>query len=249
MRDVLQDPLAKVLIVDDEPLIRTSMSMVLTGIGYSVRSAQDGFSALVEIRKEIPDIILSDPNMPGMSGFELLSVVRRRFPSIRVIAMSGAFSGDEMPSGVEADAFYPKGGGVCSLLKIIRELAEPERLPATQLATSAPLWIERNGHDTSGEPYVSIDCPECLRTFQQTVGGSLSPTREAHCVHCGNTVYFAIVEPGDRSLEHAPQRPYREANLPVNPSCSTEKQGGGAPVLNISERNVLRVLALECRLV
>src|SRR5450631_4016872 len=205
------DPLAKVLIVDDEPSIRTSMSMVLTEIGYSVRSAQDGFSALVEIREEIPDIILSDLNMPGMSGFELLSVVRRRFPSIRVIAMSGAFSADAVPSGVYADAFYQKGSGVRCLLKIIGELAEPERLPATQAATSAPLWVERNGHDPSGEPYVSIDCPECLRTFQQTVGGSLSQTREAHCVHCGNTVYYAIVETVDWSPGQQPHRPHREA--------------------------------------
>jgi CheY-like chemotaxis protein len=200
------------------------MSMVLTEIGYSVRSAQDGFSALVEIRKDVPDIILSDLNMPGMSGFELLSVVRRRFPSIRVIAMSGAFSGDEMPSGVDADAFYPKGSGVRCLLKIIGELAEPERLPAPQPATSAPLGIERNGHDTSGEPYVSIDCPKCLRTFQKTVSGflssirdSLSSIREAPCVHCGNTVYYAIVEAGDCSPEQAPQKPHREVKSAGQP--------------------------------
>ncbi len=157
MPDVHQDPLPKLLIVDDESSIRTSMSMLLTEIGYSVRSAQDGFSALVEIREEITDIILSDLNMPSISGFELPSVVRRRFPSIRVTAMSGAFSGHEVPSGVNADAFYQKGSGIRSLLKIIGELAEPERLPGTQLATSAPLWIKRNGHDASGEPYVSMD--------------------------------------------------------------------------------------------
>jgi len=212
MRDLQQAPLAKLLIVDDEPSIRTSMSMVLTEIGYSVRSAQDGFSALVEIRKEIPDIILSDLNMmPAMSGFELLSVVRSRFPAIRVIAMSGAFSGDEVPSGVAADAFYPKGGGVRCLLKIIGGLAQPERLPANQPANSACLLVQRNGHDASGKPYVSIDCPGCLRTFQQTVSGSLGPTREAHCVHCGNTVYYAIVEPGDWAPGQAPPRPQYDA--------------------------------------
>ena len=175
MRDVRQSPLAKLLIVDDEPSIRTSMAQVLTEIGYRVQSAEDGFSALVEIRNEIPDIILSDLNMPGMSGFELLSVVRQRLPSIRVIAMSGAFSGDEVPSGVAADAFYQKGSGVRSLLKIIEGLAQPERLVTNPPADSSPLSIKRNGNDASGEPYVMIACPECLRTFQQTVGGSLGP--------------------------------------------------------------------------
>ena len=77
---------AKLLIVDDDPQMRTLLSVILAESGYRVRSAEDGFSALAEIRKEIPDIILSDLNMPGMSGFELLSVVRRRFPAIRVVA-------------------------------------------------------------------------------------------------------------------------------------------------------------------
>jgi CheY-like chemotaxis protein len=94
----------KLLIVDDEASIRTSLSLIFATFGHSVRSAEDGFSALSQIRDEMPDILLSDLNMPGMSGFELLSVVRRRFPAIQVIAMSGAFSGDTVPTGIVADA-------------------------------------------------------------------------------------------------------------------------------------------------
>ena len=189
----------RLLIVDDEPSIRESMSSTLAEIGYKVRAAEDGLSALIEIRKEIPDMILSDLNMPGMSGFEFLSVVRRRFPAIPVIAMSGAFSGNEVPSGVAADAFYQKGSGVRSLLKIMESLKPPKRMPA-QAPRSAPLWIERNESDADGEPYVSLVCPECLRSFHQHVGGSLSPVREAPCVHCRNPIYYAILEP----VEYAP---------------------------------------------
>jgi CheY-like chemotaxis protein len=79
---------AKVLLVDDAPSIRLSMSLVLTEIGYQVSCAEDGLSALLELRNEIPDILITDLNMPGMSGFELLAVVRRRFPAIHTIAMS-----------------------------------------------------------------------------------------------------------------------------------------------------------------
>ena len=185
----------ELLIVDDELSIRESLSSALTEIGFSVRTADNGFSALIEIRQEVPNTILSDLNMPGMSGFEFLAVVRRRYPAIAVIAMSGAFSGDEVPSGVAADAFYQKGSGVRSLLKIVESLTPPKRLPVRQPVPAAPLWIQRNGNDADGKPYVSITCPECLRNFHRHVGGSLSLVREAHCAHCGNPISYAIVEP------------------------------------------------------
>ena len=105
----MPNPEKRILVVDDKECIRTSMSLVLTEMGYQVRSVGDGFAALRAIRQDTPEILLSDLNMPGMSGFELLSVVRRRFPAILVIAMSGAFSGNEVPSGVPADAFFQKG--------------------------------------------------------------------------------------------------------------------------------------------
>jgi CheY-like chemotaxis protein len=119
---------AKLLIVDDEPSIRLSLSQLLTEHGYSVRSADDGLSALLAIGMEIPDILLSDLHMPGMSGFELLLVVRNRFPAIGVIAMSGAFSGTVVPSGVAADGFFQKGGSIGSLLRSLEAKPCPTRM-------------------------------------------------------------------------------------------------------------------------
>jgi CheY-like chemotaxis protein len=114
--------LKTVLVVDDKEWIRIAISLVLEEFGYSVRCAEDGHSALREIHQQKPDILLSDLSMPGMSGFELLSTVRRLFPAIKVIAVSGSFSGSEVPPGVLADAFYPKGGSVSALLQILRAL-------------------------------------------------------------------------------------------------------------------------------
>jgi CheY-like chemotaxis protein/DNA-directed RNA polymerase subunit RPC12/RpoP len=186
---------ARLLIVDDSQLIRTSISHLLSEIGYSVRSAQDGFSALRELRKEIPDILLSDLNMPGMGGYELLRVVSRRFPSIQVIAMSGAFSGDEVPSGVAADAFYQKGSSMGALLRIVESLRLTERRAPLPVRIAAPLLIQRNESDTSTEAHVTIACPECLRTFPQSLYGSGSRERTTNCIYCGSSILYSVVDP------------------------------------------------------
>jgi CheY-like chemotaxis protein len=115
--------LKTVLVVDDKERIRVAIAQVLEEFGYSVRCAEEGHSALREIYQQNPDILVSDLTMPGMSGFELLINVRRLFPTIKVIAMSGSFSGSEVPQGVLADAFYPKGGSVSTLLQAFRSLS------------------------------------------------------------------------------------------------------------------------------
>src|SRR4051812_29016505 len=96
------------IVADDNPVLVSVLSDIFNENGYTVRTAPDGFAALTSIRERVPDILISDLNMPRMSGFELLSIVRRRFPSIAVIAMSGSYSGVTVPLGVAADAFYAK---------------------------------------------------------------------------------------------------------------------------------------------
>lgn len=100
----------QILVVDDDPSVRNILAMSLMAAGYDVVDAEDGFRALSQLRKKLPDVVLSDLDMPGMSGFELLSVVRRRFPQIPTVAMSGAYTADELPFGVIADGFFAKGG-------------------------------------------------------------------------------------------------------------------------------------------
>ena len=196
----------KLLIVDDDASLRMLLSAIFTECGYSARSAEDGFSALSEIRNEVPDIILSDLNMPGMSGFELLSVVRRRFPAIRVIAMSGTLSGGVVLPGVVSDAFYEKGSKLSSLLQIIQDMTHMEQRFFQRPSTLAPIWIPKNGHDPAGEEYVMITCPECLRVFPQVFGKKPCLIKETGCVHCSSLIHYAIVEPSGPIFVPAPQR-------------------------------------------
>jgi len=114
----------QVLIVDDDAAVRNSLSLLLKASGYEVTTAANGVEALAQLKSGLPAVVLSDLNMPKMSGFELLSVVREQFPRLSLVAMSGKYeTGDEVPGGVIADAFYPKGyGNPAVLLGILSEM-------------------------------------------------------------------------------------------------------------------------------
>jgi CheY-like chemotaxis protein len=186
---------SQILVVDDEASIRESLAMLLTSGGYDVATAQDGFDALLQLKRSLPDVIISDLNMPKMSGFEFLSVVRRRFPRILVVAMSGAYSGNTVPGGIIADAFYAKGGSHAeTLFRTVAGLIQTSatRAQAHQMA-SAPVWIPRNGKDSNGVPYIVLTCAECLRSFPLDVTEEVNPeVQETLCLFCPNKVRYII---------------------------------------------------------
>ena len=186
----------RVLVVDDEPTIRKSMAMFLTAAGYEVNTAEHGFDALSQLGSVTPDVIISDLNMPRMSGFEFLSVVRRRFPAIPVVAVSGAYvSGDLVPGGVIADAFYAKGQHHPE--QLLRTVAELIRTSVARAMThhrqSAPVWIPRNGKDSKGVPYIVLTCAECLRSFPLSVlREDVQEIQETPCRFCATPVRYII---------------------------------------------------------
>jgi CheY-like chemotaxis protein len=185
-----------ILIVDDEAIIRESTSILLRAAGYEAYTAQDGFDALLQLANVTPDVIISDLNMPHMSGFEFLSVVRRRFPEIAVIAVSGAYdSGDQVPGGVIADAFYAKGAHRPEeLLGTITKLIEnKEARTVSHHRQSAPVWIPRNGKDSNGVPFIVLTCTQCLRSFPLSVlQENVQEIQETPCLFCVSPVRYVI---------------------------------------------------------
>lgn len=187
----------EILIVDDELIVRDSMATLLRSAGYDVTTAMHGFDALLQLRgAPFPDVIISDLNMPQMSGFEFLSVVRRRFPEIAVIAVSGAYeSGDHIPGGVIADAFYAKGQHHPEeLLRTVAELIQTALSRAiNHKRRSAPVWIPRNGKDSNGVPFIVLTCTECLRSFPLSVmQEGLQEIQETPCLFCATVVRYVI---------------------------------------------------------
>jgi len=79
----------KVLVVEDDPVVRELLATFLTRKRYQVKVAEDGLHALALLREEPMDLILSDVRMPGMSGLELLRDVKERDPEVQLILVSG----------------------------------------------------------------------------------------------------------------------------------------------------------------
>lgn len=180
----------RVLIVDDNEALLATTGAILSHGGYDVQTARDGFEALAVLRGSLPDLLISDLKMPNMSGFELLSVIRKRFPGIVVIAISGEFSPASVP-GLLADRYVQKGVNAASeLVTLVRELLSQSPLRAQPAKPdTAPAWIP---HSTTG--HVVLTCPACLRSFPVASRDIRAdePAAIENCVHCGEDVSYRI---------------------------------------------------------
>jgi DNA-binding response OmpR family regulator len=151
----------RLLLVEDDPTLRQALSFNLTREGYEVAAAADGEAALEAARGDRLDLILLDVMLPGMSGVEVLRVLRREGVTTPVIILSA--KGDEIDRvvglKVGADDYVAKPFSRPELLARIeavlrrnrREEAAPER---REELTYGPVTIDVSRREVSveGEP-------------------------------------------------------------------------------------------------
>jgi DNA-binding NtrC family response regulator len=80
---------ARVLVVDDEPLMRKLVRGILVREGYSVALAQCGEEAMEKLGRTNFDIVISDLCMPEFDGFDLLTSIKKTWPQLSVVVMTG----------------------------------------------------------------------------------------------------------------------------------------------------------------
>ena len=116
-----------VIVVDDEPDVRASLSMILEFEGYEVITAGHAGAALELLQEKIPGLLLTDFMMPWMNGRELILEVKRRIQtrSVPCVLMSGVNPGPPEPW----DQFLRKPMDVKELLEIISALVGSRLTP------------------------------------------------------------------------------------------------------------------------
>jgi DNA-binding response OmpR family regulator len=79
----------KILVIDDDVMVRNTISKVLRHSGFEVIVAEDGVRGLASFRRDRPDLVITDIIMPEKEGIEIIIEMRREHPETKIIAVSG----------------------------------------------------------------------------------------------------------------------------------------------------------------
>lgn len=78
-----------ILVVDDEPMVRNVLEQLLQRKGYNIKGVSSAKEALEFVKSNRVELVVSDIAMPEMNGFELLQVIKKGYPQIGVVMMTG----------------------------------------------------------------------------------------------------------------------------------------------------------------
>ena len=134
-----------ILVVDDDAALRALLRELLHASGYEVREAETGAAAIAAARAERPGLVLLDVQLPGMSGYQVLHMLREDFSGLPVIFMSG-----------ERTEAYDRAGGLMLGADdyIVKPFDEDELLARVETllrrAKTGAASTEEGGVDASG---------------------------------------------------------------------------------------------------
>ena len=117
-------PSLKILVVDDDKVVRLTLKAILDYLGHEVEEAADGASGLVALRRNLFDAAISDIVMPGLDGFEFLAEAKKLRPDLPILLISGHEDDTLAVNALNAGAvaFYRKPVKIEDLKRLLASL-------------------------------------------------------------------------------------------------------------------------------
>jgi CheY-like chemotaxis protein len=139
----------KILVIDDDHLVRYMLSKILSRKGYEVVTAADGKRGMTLLRNEHPDLVITDIIMPEQEGIDTIIQIRHERPNIKIMAISGGgrirnIDFLEMARSLGADDIIAKPFEADDLLRRFAELGLPAAGDAILLASSSNETAQSN---------------------------------------------------------------------------------------------------------
>jgi two-component system nitrogen regulation response regulator NtrX len=133
----------RILVIDDDASIRFLLRGVLEMEGYSVVEADNGYNGLQCYWAELPDVVITDMQMPVMDGLQMITELRRACPTANIIAMSGGQRALKLAKPLTQRTFE-KPLPLPQVLAAVQELvsaSETPALAASAAAASHHAWV------------------------------------------------------------------------------------------------------------
>jgi CheY-like chemotaxis protein len=114
----------RILVADDDVMVRAALAALLESEGYAVDEAEDGREAIVRVMEDPPDLVLLDLNMPNVDGWTAFTQLDRRVPLLPVIVITARPNQYQEAVRLGVDAFMEKPLNIPVLLRAIRRMAD-----------------------------------------------------------------------------------------------------------------------------
>lgn len=207
--------MSSVLLIDDDAMSRELFTLLLEAEGYAVRACENGDAALAALRadKSQPDVILSDMQMPGITGTALAQAVRVLCPKSVVVGMSASQPSSGLPEGFDAFLLKPFDGAQFTQALHAKpstktvDAAKSTELPDLDQTIAGPLAAAMPAEQLSALYALSLsDTRKRITVMRQSLAAGDDSTfrREAHAIKGGAGMLGAAVMAGlARQMEEA----------------------------------------------
>lgn len=137
----------RVLVVDDDPAVRQTLTRMLPVTGHQVETAPEGLAGVARLRSEAFDLVITELRMPGVEGFELGRQAKRLRPGIKVIISSGYPSQSSAIDAVNFgfDGYLIKPFRAMDTLTAVARALEPEAASKKSAYTNPTIEQSSNG--------------------------------------------------------------------------------------------------------
>lgn len=145
LRDAIEAPDApRILIVDDDPVLRRMLRFLLIGEKYAVAAAGSAEQALDLLQRDSVDLIVLDVTLPGMNGYQFCRTLRERQMTLPVLFLSARQHVDDTVAGFDAgaDDYLPKPFAFAELIARVRALARRAQPAVPPVLTRGDIWLD-----------------------------------------------------------------------------------------------------------
>lgn len=211
---------ARILIVDDDPLVPRTLSILLRKHGYRVQSAANAQEAFERLAQEPYELVISDINMPGPDGFEVLRRVRAEYPDSEVILVTGYGTIENAVRGMRDGAFDYVTKPVLDdeMVMVVERALESVRLRTENADLKAQLASARSG---LGASVVGKD-PSLERVYETVE--AVAPTRATVLITGESGTGKSLIARKIHEASDRSEGPFVEVNCGALPETLLESE-------------------------